>query len=116
MPTVASGMASVHCVQSLVEVQLIEVGVWLGTKPFAKTLHCSVALLMHLLPAERAALVKEACEKMHQHAFTLPQQVPDAASHSTIVFALDVARRRSVSNLHFAKRVPTEIDRAGSTP
>jgi hypothetical protein len=58
------GMAAVHCSQSLVEFELVEVCMHLGTKPFAKALHCCASLRMHLLLAQRAMPVKEPCEEM----------------------------------------------------
>jgi hypothetical protein len=44
----------------------------LGTVPFAKALHRCATVLMHYLLAEHAALVKEPCEEIQQHARDLP--------------------------------------------
>jgi hypothetical protein len=64
MLTMASSMATVHNSQSLIEVQLVEVCMHLRTIPFTEALHRPVVLLMHVLLAERATLVKEPCEEM----------------------------------------------------
>jgi len=73
MLTMASSVATVHSSQSLIEVQLVEVRMHLRTIPFTEALHRPVALLMHLLLAERATLVKEPCEEMPRHVRTLPR-------------------------------------------
>jgi hypothetical protein len=44
----------------------------LGTIPFTEAMHRCIALLTHLLLTERTALVKEACEEIHQHVRDLP--------------------------------------------
>jgi hypothetical protein len=56
------GMAAVHRAQSLVEFQLVGVCMPLGTKPFTQALHHLVSLLIYLLLAARATLVKEPYE------------------------------------------------------
>jgi hypothetical protein len=63
--TMAPGMATVDRVQGLEEVQLVDVCVHLGAKPFAKALHRFIALDVHLLLAKRATLVKEPGEQIH---------------------------------------------------
>jgi hypothetical protein len=72
MLTMASSMATVHSSQSLIEFQLIQVRMHLRTIPFTKALHRPVAMLMQVLLAEWATLVKEPCEEM-QHVCTLPR-------------------------------------------
>jgi hypothetical protein len=107
-------MAPVHHRQGFIEVQLVDVCMSFGTKPFAKALHRCLALRKHLLPAQRAMLVKEAGEEMRQHACALPIQIPEATCHCAILLAVDMAHCHPVTILHIARRVPVRIHEPGS--
>jgi hypothetical protein len=72
MRTMTSDVATVHGSQGLVELSLGEVCMHLGTTPSTKAVHRAARLLMRLLLADRAMLVKEPYEKFQQHARDLP--------------------------------------------
>jgi hypothetical protein len=76
MSTMTSGVATVHGSQGLVELSLGEVCMHLGTIPFTKAVHRGARLLMRLLLADRAMLVKEPYEKVQQHACDFPIRAP----------------------------------------
>jgi len=92
-------MVPVRCRQGFIKIQVVEVCMGLGTKPFAKTLHRCLTLLMHLLSTQRATLVKETCEEMRQHAFVLPREVPEAAYRDAMVLIQEMAQRHPATVL-----------------
>jgi hypothetical protein len=57
-------MVAVYGAQGLIELQLVEVCMHLGTEPFTEALHRFMALFAHLLLAKRATLAKETHEEI----------------------------------------------------
>jgi hypothetical protein len=113
------GMAAVHGAQSFVELQLVEVCMPRGTKPFTQALHDFVSLYIYLLLAKRATLVKEPNEAIYEHASALPRRIPPSRHCGSIVCRRHVARCRPVISLDRAREMPVGIadapthDRAG---
>ena len=85
MCAMASDVVTVHRPQRLIEFALVEVRMFLGTKPFTKVLHGFAALRLHILPAKRATLTKEPCEAIHEHTSTLPRRIPNGAHRCTTI-------------------------------
>jgi hypothetical protein len=106
MLAVAGRVVTVDRGQSLVEVKFIEVRMHFATKPFAKSLRRFVTLLMHLLLAKRAMLVKEPPKEIHQHELALLVQLGNGAHDCVIDSASQATHFSLVTTISRARGMP----------